>query len=157
SNRHRIGCLRLDRRNIMRLHLGRSWLVAVLLALATAVSAAAGQSSADLQLSKSDSPDPVLPGGQITYDIVISNAGPDTSEFVNVEDTLPAGTTFVDLIVSDPTWTCSTPAVGSGGTVSCSKDALEVDTSGPFTLIVAVDSGVTPGTVITNTATSGAE
>lgn len=144
--------------DIMRRHLGRSWLLAVLLALAAAVSAEAGQGgSADLQLSKSDAPDPVVAGGQIIYDIVLFNAGPDISEFVGIDDMLPPGTTFVDLIISDPTWTCSTPAVGSGGTVSCSKDALDPDTSGPFTLIVAVDSGVTPGTVITNTATSGSE
>jgi len=131
-------------------------LVAVLLAFALALPAQAG-TSANLSLTKTDAPDPVLPGSQITYDIVISNSGPDTSEFVSIDDTLPAGTTFVDLIISDPTWTCSTPAVGAGGTVSCSKDALEVDTSGPFTLIVEVDSGVAPGTVITNTATSSAE
>ena len=136
----------------MRRRLGRSWLVAVLLALATAVSAAAGkQGFADLQLSKSDAPDPVVAGGQITYDIVIFNAGPDTSEFVSIEDTLPAGTTFVDLIVADPTWTCSAPAVGSGGTVSCSKDALEADTSGAFTLVVAVDSARRARDRITNT------
>ena len=63
----------------MRLHLGRSWLVAVLLALATAVSAAAGQSSADLQLSKSDSPDPVTAGQNITYTIDVENFGPNTA------------------------------------------------------------------------------
>ena len=108
---------------------GKSSLLALLLALATAVSAA-GQ-PADLQLSKSDSPDPVAAGGPIIYDIVMFNAGPDNSQFVSIEDTLPAGTTFVNLIVADPTSTCSTPAVGSGGTVSCSKDALEVDGRGP--------------------------
>ena len=140
----------------MHRHLGSWSLVVVLLALATAVPAQAG-TSADLQLTKTDSPDPVLPGGQITYDIVLFNAGPDISDFVSIDDTLPAGTTFVDLIVSDPTWTCTTPPVGSAGTVSCSKDALDPNTSGPFTLIVAVDSGVAPGTVITNTVTSSAE
>jgi len=140
----------------MRRHLGSRWLVAILLALVTSVAAHAG-SSADLQLSKSDSPDPVLPEGQITYDIVLFNNGPDTSEFVSISDTLPAGTTFVDLIASDPTWICTTPAVGDSGTVDCSSDALPADTSGPFTLIVAVDSGVAPGTVITNTVTSSAE
>ncbi len=136
----------------MRRHLGSWWLAAVLLALATTVSAA-GQ-SADLQLSKSDAPDPVLPGGQITYDIVLFNAGPDTAEFITLDDDVPLGTTLVDWIVTDPTWTCSTS--GSGGVISCSKDALEVGASSAFTFIVAVDSGVTPGTVITNTVNAGA-
>ncbi|HEV8238306.1 MAG TPA: hypothetical protein VGS57_02945 [Thermoanaerobaculia bacterium] len=139
----------------MRPHLG-SWLAAVLLSLATAASAAAG-TSADLQLTKSDSPDPVLAGGQITYDIVLFNAGPDASVLVSIQDTLPAGTTFVDLIVADPSWICTTPPVGSAGTITCLKDSLDPDTSGPFTLIVAVDSGVAPGTVITNTVVSGSE
>jgi uncharacterized repeat protein (TIGR01451 family) len=144
--------------DIMDRHLGSWSLVAVLFALASAVPAQAGQqTSADLTLSKSDAPDPVVAGSSITYDIVLFNNGPDTSEFVSIEDVLPAGTTFVDLIVTDPTWTCSTPAVGSGGTISCSKDALDVDTSGAFTLIVAVDSGLAPATVITNTVTSSAE
>lgn len=140
----------------MRRQLGTWWLVAVLLAVVIEGAAWAG-TSADLTLTKSDSPDPVLPGGQITYDIVLFNNGPDTSEFVSISDTLPPGTTFVDLIASDPSWTCTTPAVGGTGTVDCSNDALAADTSAPFTLIVAVDSGVTPGTVITNTVTSSAE
>lgn len=140
----------------MRRHLGSCWFAAVLLTFVTTFSAQAG-TSADLTLSKSDSPDPVLAGGQITYDIVLTNHGPDTSEFVSISDTLPPGTTFVDLIPSDPSWTCTTPAVGGTGTVDCSNDALAADTSGPFTLIIAVDSGVAPGTVITNTVTSSSE
>lgn len=139
----------------MRRHLG-TCLAAVLLTFVTTISAQAG-SSADLQLTKSDSPDPVLPGGQITYDIVLFNAGPSTSEFVSISDDVPVGTTFVDFIASDPTWTCTTPAVGGTGTIDCSNNALAADTSGPFTLIVAVDSGVAPGTVITNTVTSSSE
>jgi uncharacterized repeat protein (TIGR01451 family) len=134
-------------------------LVLILLtALALGLPAArpAAAQSADLQLSKSDSPDPVPPGGNITYDIVLTNAGPDDSEFVSLEDTLPAGTTFLSL-TAELGWTCTTPAIGSGGTVSCSNPLLAADSAAGFSLTVAVDSGVAPGTVITNTATASSE
>ena len=126
----------------------------LLAALVLALPAGA-QSSADLQLEKLDSPDPVLPGDSITYEILLTNAGPDAAEFVSLEDTLPAEVTFLSLF-ADPSWTCSTPAVGSGGTVSCSIDALPVGIS-DFFITVMVGAGVTPGTVITNTATASAE
>lgn len=131
----------------------------LLTALAFGLSAAqpAAAQSADLQLVKLDSPDPVSPGSTITYDILLTNAGPDTSEFVSLEDEVPVGTTFVSFVATDPAWTCTTPMVGSGGTVSCSIDSLAAESSASFTLMVAVDAGVTPGTVITNTATASAE
>jgi uncharacterized repeat protein (TIGR01451 family) len=47
--------------------------------------------SADLTITKSDNPDPVQVGDNLTYTITVSNAGPDTAEEVIVTDTLPAG------------------------------------------------------------------
>jgi uncharacterized repeat protein (TIGR01451 family) len=129
-------------------------LLYLLMSIALALPAGA-QTSADLQLEKSDSPDPVLPGDSITYEILLTNAGPDTAEFVTLEDTLPAEVTFLSLF-ADPSWTCSTPPVGSGGTVSCSIDSLPVGVA-DFFITVMVGSGVTPGTVITNTATASSE
>jgi uncharacterized repeat protein (TIGR01451 family) len=51
--------------------------------------------SADLQLSLAAAPDPVLLGGNITYLITVSNAGPATATAVTVSDTLPAALRFV--------------------------------------------------------------
>ncbi len=142
----------------MRCSLRFSFLLLATLTLSVAAIRPAGAQSADLQLVKLDSPDPVPAGSSINYDIILTNAGPDTAEFVSLEDTVPAGTTFVSFFATDPAWTCSTPMVGSaGGTVSCSIDSLAADTGASFTMIVAVDAGVTPGTVITNTATASAE
>ncbi|HXT52817.1 MAG TPA: DUF11 domain-containing protein, partial [Thermoanaerobaculia bacterium] len=121
----------------------------------TTVQAPGEPGTADLQLSKFDSPDPVFPGGSITYEILLTNAGPDTAEFVSLDDTLPAEVTFLAL-TPDPAWSCTTPPVGSGGTVSCSIDSLPVGTS-DFFITVQVGSGVAPGTVITNTATASSE
>lgn len=47
--------------------------------------------SADISVIKRASPNPVLAGGQLTYTLLISNAGPSTSENVTLSDPLPAG------------------------------------------------------------------
>jgi uncharacterized repeat protein (TIGR01451 family) len=102
--------------------------------------------SADLAVTKVDTPDPVLPGGNITYTITVTNNGPSTAASVSLSDTLPAGTTFVSL-PSVAGWSCTT-----GATVSCSNPSFAVG-SAVFTLTVAVDPSVVDGTVLTNTAT----
>ena len=107
---------------------------------------------ADLSVTKEDNPDPVTAGTNLTYTITVSNAGPDAAATASWSDTLPAGTTFVSLPVVAG-WTCTTPAVGAGGTVSCSNPSFAVG-SAAFTLTVAVAPSVAAGTVITNTATA---
>ncbi|HEX7153126.1 MAG TPA: DUF11 domain-containing protein [Thermoanaerobaculia bacterium] len=109
--------------------------------------------SADLQLSKTDAPDPVDAGGNLSYAIVLTNNGPSNAD-ATFTDTLPAGTTFVSLSTSGP-WTCTTPAVGSPGTVTCTNSSYLV-TADFFTLVVRVDPTVAAGTVLTNTATLSA-
>ena len=49
---------------------------------------------ADLSLTNTDSPDPVLAGELLTYTLTVDNAGPDDATGVELTDTLPAG---VDL------------------------------------------------------------
>lgn len=109
-------------------------------------------SSADLSVTKSDSPDPVAAGANLTYTIDVSNAGPSSADTVSLSDTLPAPTTFVSLS-SPGGWSCSTPAVGAGGTVTCSIASLASATTDSFTLVVNVPPSVASGTVLSNTAT----
>jgi uncharacterized repeat protein (TIGR01451 family) len=109
-----------------------------------------GAGSADLSITKTGAPDPVVPGSNLTYTITASNAGPSSAATVALNDTLPAGTTFVSL-ASPGGWSCTTPAVGAAGTVSCSIAALAAG-GAVFTLTVAVDPSVVPGTVLSNTA-----
>ena len=45
---------------------------------------------ADLEITKSDSPDPVTTGSDLTYTITVTNNGPDAATSVTVTDTLPA-------------------------------------------------------------------
>ncbi|HVF59629.1 MAG TPA: DUF11 domain-containing protein [Thermoanaerobaculia bacterium] len=140
----------------MRLAPRLSFALLATLALALPAAWPAAGQTADLSTSKADNPDPVPPGGSITYDIVVFNNGPNDATGVTLTDTLPAGTTFLSL-VTDPGWSCITPPVGSGGTVDCSLASLAFEGAAAITLTVAVDAGLTPGTVIENTATAGAE
>ncbi len=113
-------------------------------------------STADLAIAKSDSPDPVIAGNTITYGIAVSNVGGATATNATMSDTLPAGTTFVSLTQA-PGWSCTTPAVGSGGAVDCT--VASVDVGGPynFTLVVTVPADYAGPNPIPNTATVGAD
>ncbi|HVR96086.1 MAG TPA: hypothetical protein VMW27_05695 [Thermoanaerobaculia bacterium] len=125
---------------------------AALLTLVAAVLLAAPHAAAqaDLMLLKEDAPDPVSVGGLITYTISLINNGPEDAEDITWTDDIPTGTTF-DSFASPPDWTCTTPAVGTTGTISCSAPLLGSEPAS-FTLAVQVDAGVQAGTVITNTA-----
>lgn len=105
---------------------------------------------ADLSISKTDTPDPVTAGNDLTYTITVNNAGPSNAGSVSLSDPLPAGTTFVSLS-SPGGWSCTTPAVGAGGTVSCSIPSLGVGSSAVFTLTVQVGASAIAG--LSNTAT----
>jgi uncharacterized repeat protein (TIGR01451 family)/uncharacterized delta-60 repeat protein len=51
--------------------------------------------SADLSLTLSDAPDPVVIGSSLVYTLTVSNAGPATATTVKLTNTLPAGVSFV--------------------------------------------------------------
>ncbi len=106
---------------------------------------------ADLGISKVDSPDPVNTGSNLTYTITVTNNGPDAAADASWSDTLPGGTTFVSLSGVDG-WSCSTPADGDNGTVSCSSASFPLG-SAVFNLTVAVSPNVPAGSVLTNSAT----
>ncbi len=106
---------------------------------------------ADLTITKTDTPDPVTAGNSLTYTITVINNGPNAAASASWNDTLPAGTTFVSL-PSVMGWSCTTPAVGAGGTISCSNPSFAVGNA-VFTLTVAVAPSVPAGTVLSNKAT----
>ncbi len=97
--------------------------------------------SADLSITKSDNPDPVLPGDTLTYTVTVNNAGPSSATDVVVTDTLPAGVTFASTsgCAEDPAGvpTCSLGTIAAGGSAS-------------YTITVTADAA-TSG-VVTNTA-----
>jgi uncharacterized repeat protein (TIGR01451 family) len=56
--------------------------------------------TADLSVDKSDGPDPVTVGGELTYTIEVANAGPDSASGVALEDKLPAKVDFGSAVPS---------------------------------------------------------
>ena len=107
--------------------------------------------SADLAVSKNAAAT-VTAGSQLTYSLGFSSAGPSNASGATLTDVLPANTTFVSL-ASPAGWSCGTPAVGAGGTVSCTNPTLAPGASGSFTLVVQVDPATPDGTTISNTVT----
>jgi hypothetical protein len=106
--------------------------------------------TAGLTVTKLEDNDPTAAGGQLIYTIQVTNGGPDEATGVEWSDTLPADTTFLALFEPGG-WTCTTPAVGDPGTVSCSIAALAANEPAGFSITVAVDAGLADGTVLTNT------
>lgn len=111
----------------------------------------ANAQSADLVVSKSGT-ESAAAGETIVYSIFVFNNGPSVAQNVTMTDVLPSGTTFVSLNKSDGPFTCTTPAVGSGGTVACSAGTMDVEGTVSFTLSVKTSAGAPNGS-ITNTAT----
>lgn len=65
----------------------------------------------DLAVAKTDSPDPVNAGNNLTYTIEVTNSGPTTATNVIFTDTLPAGVSFVSATPSQGT--CSFDAANN--------------------------------------------
>jgi uncharacterized repeat protein (TIGR01451 family) len=105
---------------------------------------------ADLRVTKTDSPDPVTAGSDITYTIWVDNLGPSDVSSLTLTDVLPVGTTFVS--VGNAGTACTTPAPGSTGTISCTR-SLAAGFGWPLTVVVNVNAALPAGTVISNTAT----
>ncbi|MBI3475018.1 MAG: DUF11 domain-containing protein [Acidobacteria bacterium] len=109
----------------------------------------AGQ--ADLRVTNAGTPDPVTAGNNITYTQVATNGGPGTATAATFTGSTPANTTFVSL----PTpagWSCTTPAVGGTGAITCNIGSLANAATATFVLTVKVNSNTPVGTLITDTA-----
>ena len=102
--------------------------------------------AADLQLTKSGSPNPVLTGSSLTYTLTLNNLGPSTASTVQVSDPMPPQTTFVSC---NPA--CTSPAVGANGTVRW--DFASIPNAGSVTMTLVVHVQAPGGSTLTNTAT----
>src|SRR5262245_15751597 len=105
-------------------------------------------SAADVAITKSDSPDPVIAGNELTYTVTVTNNGPDTATSVIVADNLPADTTFVSCS-STGGGVCS----GSGNNRTVTFPLLTSCESETITFVANVNCSVADGTPISNTAT----
>ena len=105
---------------------------------------------ADLAVTKSDSPDPVLAGNSLSYTLTITNNGPTTSTGSVLTDILPSGVTFASSTPGPPTCT------ESNGTVACDLGDLVANASTTVTIQVAVN-GTTTGTITNTVSVAGNE
>ena len=121
----------------------------------TAIAASMVSTQADLSVTKTDSPEPVVAGSNITYTVSLANNGPSDAQGVTVTDAVPANTTFVSATVTTGVgWTFSSPPVGGTGNVVFSKATVAAGETAVFTIVVQVGAAVSNGTIITNTATA---
>jgi uncharacterized repeat protein (TIGR01451 family) len=105
-------------------------------------------SSADLRITKTDLPDPVVLGNDLTYTITVTNSGPDAATGVTMTDPLPASMNFVS--VTSASGSCSE----SSGAVNCDLGTLAPGTAATITIKVT-PTVTTPSAAdaISNTAT----
>ncbi len=111
--------------------------------------------SADLAISKTATPNPVVHGENLTYTLTVVDNGPSAALNVRVVDPLPAGTTFVSAAPS-PGGSCLAPPVGDTGTVTCDwagSTAVGAGNERTVTLVVLVDPALPFGANIHNVAT----
>jgi uncharacterized repeat protein (TIGR01451 family) len=101
----------------------------------------------DLSITGTASPDPVLVGQNLTYTLTVTNKGPNSATRVTLTDSLPATTTYQSH-TAPADWSCTAPAVGSTGTVTCNVESLAWKASAQIAIVV---KPIIRGT-ITNTA-----
>lgn len=101
---------------------------------------------ANLALSKTASPDPVVGGANLSYTLTASNAGPNAGEAMVITDNLPPSVSFVSA--SGTGWTCSHAA----GVVTCNRGGSFAvgAVMAPVTIVGTVNAS---GGTVTNSAT----
>jgi uncharacterized repeat protein (TIGR01451 family) len=107
---------------------------------------------ADLSITKTATPT-AAQGTNITYNISLTNNGPDPATGVSITDVLPANTTFVSTTQNTgPPYNCTNPTVGTNGTVTCTNPAtMASGTTVTFSIVVTVSASAPLGT-LNNTA-----
>jgi uncharacterized repeat protein (TIGR01451 family) len=117
----------------------------------TAQEPTAVERTVDLIITKSESPDPVVAGGLLSYTLQVTNAGPSDATGVTVSDVLPNGLSFISGSSARGTVTESDGIVTADiGDLAAGADPVEI------TLTVAVDPAAR-GTLLNEAEVSGME
>lgn len=109
---------------------------------------------ADLSVTSTDSPDPVLAGRPLTYTVRVSNAGPSTAVGVKLVDVLPGAVDFTSATVTTGSGSCvlvTIPVDPPSKQVECELGTM-APASGPTTVVIAtrVQSGTPAGAIADN-------
>ena len=111
-----------------------------------------GTPTADLDLTKTDSADPVPVSTPFTYTLTATNNGPDAANNVTLVDTLPATVAF--QLATPSQGGCVHSGEPFGGTVTCTLGTIA--NAANATVAIDVDAPSTPGG-INNSATVSAD
>ncbi|MDB6024303.1 MAG: Calx-beta domain protein, partial [Verrucomicrobiales bacterium] len=99
-------------------------------------------SSADVGVAVSDSPDPVVVGGSLTYTVSVNNYGPGIADNIIVTNRLPAGVAFVSAsrVVTNNNGivTCNIGTLTNGGNVIFTISAKAPNVLGNMTNVTSV-------------------
>jgi uncharacterized repeat protein (TIGR01451 family) len=105
---------------------------------------------ADLKVTVSVEPDPVVTGSNVTYTIGVANVGGSPASSVTVFDILPPSVTFVSC-----TATGGGVCGGSDNSRVVTYDSLGVAAQETITMVASVNCALPDGTLISNTASAG--
>jgi uncharacterized repeat protein (TIGR01451 family) len=97
-----------------------------------------GLAQADIAAAIGADSNRVKNGGNLTYTISVRNIGPTLAPDVVMTDSLPSDMTFVSSKASQGT--CSTPAPGTTGAVTCNLGTINTGATTTITLVVSVHS-----------------
>ncbi len=115
----------------------------------------ATNTEADLVVTNVATPTSVAAGSNVTYTQSVKNNGPAAAASATFSETTPPNTTFQSLTVPAG-WTCTKPAVGGTGTISCTDPSMALNATANFTVVLQVNANTAPGTNISETATATA-
>jgi uncharacterized repeat protein (TIGR01451 family) len=111
------------------------------------------EADADLEVVKSDSPDPVVAGDPLTYEVTVTNNGPSKAIDVAIVDLLPAEVTFSGTTISNGSGTCVW--LDAPSRVECDLNDLDPGASVTVFIDVVVNAD-TPAGAISDTVSVSA-
>jgi uncharacterized repeat protein (TIGR01451 family) len=107
--------------------------------------------------AKTDAPDPVCVGSNITYTIGFKNNSSAAATNAKVSDPIPANTTFVSATLPAGWSRADAVPVGGTGTLMFTNPSAAGGSTASFTVVVNVNAGTLGGTIISNTATASSD
>jgi uncharacterized repeat protein (TIGR01451 family) len=108
--------------------------------------------SADVGVATALVGKPPVPGGRLTYSVIVTNTGPSDAQSVSFTDTLAAATVFSSVTqTAGPTFTLTPPAVGTNGVLTGSIATLPAGATATFQIVLKAFGQ--PGTQVGNKVT----
>ena len=107
---------------------------------------------ADLSLTKSDAPDPVTAGTNLTYTVNVTNNGPSSAPNVVVRDVLPVQVSVVSATPSQGSCSGTTVPGDPLQPLTCNLGTIGNGASASITVVVKVNQNTPNGTILINNA-----